>query len=135
MIAAVDPAYRNASDGTPTAAFYVSDAQLKGLREVVDSYGRPLLVQPDQGGAPILYGYPVRVDPLIPALTASTVGGPVFGNLSKAMVMRQVRPGATVMRLTERFADFLAVGFVGYYRFDTRSNDLRAAVTVAASTT
>lgn len=135
MIAAVDPAYRNDSDGAPTAAFYVSDAQLKGLREVVDSYGRPLLVQPDQGGAPILYGYPVKVDPLIPALTASTVGGPIFGNLSVAMVTRTVTGSAAVMRLTERYADYLAVGYIGFARVDMRSNDLRAAVTLRASTT
>jgi HK97 family phage major capsid protein len=135
MIASVDPAYRNDADGKPTAAFYVSDAQLKGLREVVDSYGRPLLVQPDQGGAPILYGYPVKVDPLIPALTASTVGGPVFGNLQTAMVTRTVRNDTAVMRLQERYADYLAIGYLGWARVDMRSNDLRAAVTIRPAAT
>lgn len=135
MIASVDPAYRNDSDGKPTAAFYVSDGQLKGLREVVDSYGRPLLVQPDQGGAPILYGYPVKVDPLVPALAASTVGGPVFGNLSQAMVTRTVKNSTAVMRLTERYADYLAVGYLAFARVDMRSNDLRAAVTVRPAAT
>lgn len=135
MIASVDPAYRNDNNGKPTAAFYVSDAQLKGLREVVDQYGRPLLVQPDQGGAPIIYGYPVKVDPLLPAITASTVGGPVFGNLKQAMVTRTVTSSTTVLRLTERYADYLAVGYIGFARVDMRSNDLRAAVTVKASTT
>ena len=135
MIASVDPAYRNDADGKPTAAFYVSDAQLKGLREVVDSYGRPLLVQPDQGGAPILYGYPVKVDPLVPVLTASTVGGPIFGNLSVAMVTRTVTGSASVMRLTERYADYLAVGYLGFARVDMRSNDMRAAVTVRCAGT
>jgi HK97 family phage major capsid protein len=109
MIASVDPAYRNDQNGKPTAAFYVSDAQLKGLREVVDSVGRPLLVQPDKGGKPVIYGYPVKVDPLVPALAASTVGGPVFGNLSQAMVTRTVTGSMAVMRLTERYADYLAV--------------------------
>jgi len=135
MIASVDPAYRNAPDGSPTAAFYVTDGQLKGLREVVDSYGRPLLVQPDQGGAPILYGYPVKVDNALPALTASTVGGPCFGNMSTAMVTRTVTNSVTVMRLTERFADYLAVGYIGFARVDMRSNDLRAAVTVRPAAT
>jgi HK97 family phage major capsid protein len=135
MIASVDPAYRNDKDGNPTAAFYVSDAQLKGLREVVDSYGRPLLVQPDQGGAPILYGYPVKVDPLVPVLTATTVGGPIFGNLDVAMVTRTVTGSTAVMRLTERYADYLAVGYLGFARVDMRSNDLRAAVTVRPAAT
>jgi len=135
MIASVDPAYRNAPDGSPLASFYVSDAQLKGLREVVDQYGRPLLVQPDQGGAPIVYGYPVKVDNALPALTASTVGGPVFGNMSAAMVTRTVTNSVTVLRLTERYADYLAVGYLGFARVDMRSNDLRAAVTVKAAAT
>jgi hypothetical protein len=52
------------------------------------------------------------VDNNIPNLTASTVGGPVFGSLQHAMVRRIVR-GAEVMRLTERYADFLAEGLLG----------------------
>jgi HK97 family phage major capsid protein len=135
MIAAVDPAYRNDAKGKPTAAFYVSDGQLKGLREVVDQYGRPLLVQPDQGGNPVIYGYPVKVDPLIPALAASTVGGPVFGNLSQAMVTRTVTNATSVMRLDQRYADYLAIGYIGFCRVDMRSNDLRAAVTVRPAAT
>jgi hypothetical protein len=30
------------------------------------------------------------------------------------------------MRLDERYADFLQVGFLGFVRMDSRSNDLRA---------
>jgi HK97 family phage major capsid protein len=135
MIASVDPAYRNDPDGNPTAAFYVSDGQLKGMREIVDQYGRPLLVQPSQGGAPSLYGYPVKVDNGLPALTASTVGGPIFGNMTSAMVTRTVTSSAAVMRLTERYADYLAVGYLGFARVDMRSNDLRSAVTIRAAAT
>ena len=58
----------------------------------------------------------------------------MFGNLGPAMVMRVARD-TTVMRLQERYADFLAVGYLGYYRLDIRSNDLRAAVTVKAAAT
>ena len=131
MIQAVDPAYRALG-----AKFYVSDAQLAGLRTVVDGYGRPLLQDPSkQGGNPSLWGYDVVVDNGIPALTASTTGGPVFGYLESAMVMRTVQDQTTVMRLTERYADYLAVGYIGYYRMDIRSNDLRAAVTVKPAAT
>jgi hypothetical protein len=40
-----------------------------------------------------------------------------------------------MMRLTERYADYLHVGYLGYLRCDMRSNDLRAAVTVKAAAT
>jgi hypothetical protein len=39
------------------------------------------------------------------------------------------------MRLTERYADYLAVGYLGFARVDMRSNDLRAAVTVRPAAT
>jgi HK97 family phage major capsid protein len=131
MIKSVDPAYRAMG-----ATFYVNDAQLMGLRTVTDAYGRPLLQDPSkESGSPTLWGYPVKVDNLIPNLAASTTGGPVFGAMKNAMVMRVVRNGTTVMRLTERYADYLAVGYIGYYRMDIRSNDLRAAVTVRSAAT
>ncbi len=34
------------------------------------------------------------------------------------------------MRLNERYADYMAVDYLLYRRFDMRSNDLRAAITV-----
>jgi len=145
MIQSVDPAYRNAPDGTATAKFYMNDAQLAGMRSVVDQYGRPLLQDPThESGVPTIYGYPVVIDNNIPALAASTAGGPVFGNLKNAMVFRVVRTDARVvantgpanmMRLSERYADYLAVGYLGYLRCDIRSNDLRAAVTVKPAAT
>lgn len=88
---------------------------------------------PNDGGVPTYaVGYLVKVDPNIPSLTASTTGGPVFGNLGPAMVYRVARD-TTVMRLQKRYADYLAIGFIGYYRLDIRSNDLRAACTVKAA--
>jgi hypothetical protein len=41
------------------------------------------------------------------------------------MVYRVARD-TTVMRLQERYADYLAVGYIGYYRLDVRSNYLRS---------
>jgi hypothetical protein len=43
--------------------------------------------------------------------------------MGHAMVMRTVRGHSTIMRLDQRYADFLAVGYLGYYRFDVRSNE------------
>ena len=49
------------------------------------------------------------------------------------MVGRQVN-GATMLRLTERYADYLQVGYLGYIRMDARSNDLRAAAYFSTNT-
>lgn len=137
MIAGVDPAYR-----AQGAKFYMSDAQLLGIRGQTDGNGRPLVnlqdgVTPGVPGS--IWGYEIVVDNDIPAVgvggtattgtpTAAGVGGPIFGYLPAAMVLRTVND-VTLRRLDERYADQLAIGFIGYMRFDSRSNDLRAAVT------
>jgi len=128
MIKAIDPAYRDLG-----AKFYLNDNQLQGMRGIVDGFGRPLYVSL-QGANPDLYGYPVVVDNNISNLTASAASGPIFGHLESAMVLRRVQ-GAGLMRLDERYADFLQVGFIGYQRIDIRSNDLRAAVVAKPSAT
>lgn len=141
MVQGVDPAYY------PNAKWYMNAAQAWGTRSIVDANGRPILnfangftaddVQnPDyNSGSAVaqLFGFPVVIDNNIPNLTASTTGGPIFGDLGPAMVYRKVRSGATLMRLNERYADYLAVGYLAFWRFDIRSNDLRSAITVQAA--
>jgi HK97 family phage major capsid protein len=152
MIAGVDPAYY------PTCKWYMNATQAWNLRSVVDSNGRPLINFANgfdaddvvngnwSSNTPVakLFGFPLIVDQNIPNLTASAAGGPVFGTMNHAMVMRVVRADARVvaktgpanmMRLEERYADYLALGYLGYLRMDIRSNDLRAAVTVKAAAT
>lgn len=127
MIASVDPAYRDLG-----AKWYFNDQHLLGLRAQTDANGRPLINMQDgltQGSPGSLYGYPIKVDNNLPNLAIGTTGGPIFGHLPTAMVKRTVNQSG-LLRLTERYADFLQVGFIGYMRFDIRSNDLRAAVTV-----
>lgn len=127
MINSVDPAY------WPTSAFYFSPAQLNNMASIVDSQGRPLIDFArgfQDGAAGTIQGFPCYAVPEVPALAASTVGGPVFGSMEHAMVMRTVNPGTSILRLQERWADYLAVGFIAYHRFDVRSNDTRAMVTV-----
>lgn len=126
LIESVDPAYRALG-----AKFYFNDSMLQGMRGIVDGYGRPLY-DSLQGDNPSLYGYKVTVDNTIPNLAASATQGPIFGHLPSAMVLRQVA-GAGVMRLDERYADFLQVGYLAWNRFDIKSNDLRAAATVKAA--
>lgn len=127
MIASIDPAYRALG-----AKWYMNDQQCLGLRGQTDTNGRPLLNLQDglsEGAVGTVFGYPVKIDQSIPNLTASTAGGPVFGHLESAMVLRTVNQSG-LMRLVERYAEFLQIGFIGYARWDIRSNDLRAAVTV-----
>jgi hypothetical protein len=155
MMMSVDPAY------WPTCAWYFNAQQLVTLRGLVDNNNRPLFnfangmdgVYGDEGetnrldtgspssSAPVnspvgrMLGFPVFVDNSIPALTASTTGGPIFGSMEHAMVMRTVGNGARVMRLTERYADFLAAALYCFARFDLRSNDLRSAATLKPAAT
>jgi HK97 family phage major capsid protein len=88
----------------------------------------------EDGSIGRILGFPVYTDASIPALTASTASGAVFGDLSRAMVQRTVSD-ASVLRLSERYMDFLAYGFLGFVRTDIRSNDLRAmAISKPAAT-
>jgi len=93
-----------------------------------------------------MLGFPVYLDAAVPPLTASTISGCLFGDLNRAMVLRVVRNDARVdvshpeitastMRLTERYADYLQVGYLGYLRADARSNDMRAITGLMANTT
>jgi HK97 family phage major capsid protein len=131
MVSAVDAAY------WPNASWHLSPAQALNMRGVIDSNGRPLLdfaTGMQDGAVGTILGFPVYTDANIPALTASTVGGPMFGDLSRAMVMRKVRD-ASVLRLSERYADFSAVGVIAYQRVDIRSNDMRAVVVTKPAAT
>jgi HK97 family phage major capsid protein len=131
MVAAVDSAY------WPNAAWHMSPTQALNMAGVVDANGRPLLDFEsgfEDGAMGKLLGFPVFTDANIGALAASTVGGPMFGDLSAAMVQRTVRETG-ILRLAERYADFLAYGFIGYQRIDIRSNDTRAAVVAKPAAT
>lgn len=127
MIHYVDPAYR----ASGRATFVLNDTALTNLRTITDAYGHPLWQPNTQAGADgdRLYGYPYVVDQNTPSVssTASTAGGLYFGDFQTAMVVRQVDMAGS-MRLTERYADFLQVGYLGWVRMDSQPNDLRAVV-------
>ena len=124
MTAKVDPAYRASGRCT----WVMNDNTQWKVRSITDSFGHPLW-QPNVqvGGEDRVYGYPVLIDQNIGDIStvASTDGGMYFGDFETCMVVRQVNQ-AGVMRLDERYADFLQVGFLGFVRMDSRSNDLRA---------
>ncbi|MCW5252219.1 phage major capsid protein [Streptomyces sp. SHP 1-2] len=112
----IDPAYRG------TAKWATSDAGLKVVRKLKDDTGRPLWEPSVQAGAPsLLLGAPVVIDNGVPApaASASSIG---YGDLRAAYVARQIA-GGQMMRLEERYADYLQVGFLGFLRFDGTTDD------------
>lgn len=111
----VDPAYR------PKAKYMFNDSTLKVLRKLKDSSNRPLW-QPGisagfGGGFPAtILDQPYVINNDMPSMAASAY--PILcGDLTKYKV-RRVAGGTTVLRLVERYADFLQVGFIAFLRAD-----------------
>jgi HK97 family phage major capsid protein len=124
MTAKIDPAYRASGRCT----WVMNDNTQWKIRSITDAQGHPLWNPNVQvGGDDRIYGYPVLIDQNIGDIStsANADGGMYFGDFQTCMVVRQVNQ-AGVMRLDERYADFLQVGFLGFVRMDSRSNDLRA---------
>lgn len=127
----VDPAYRNGGN----CRWLMNDLGLAAVRKILDGQNRPLW-QPDYlagGDRDTILGYPVEVDQNMPAPAASAVSA-VFGDFHAGYVVRRVL-GLQLLRLTERYADYLQVGFIGFMRLDGRVNDARALATVTNSAT
>lgn len=131
----VDPAYRF----NGTCRWMFSDAFLKLLKKLIDGNNRPLwqpgLTSSFREGAGIQNGvidaggglmpqilehpYIVNQDMAVPAANAYSA---LFGDLSTFKV-REVAGGTTVMRLTERYADYLQVGYTAFQRLDSNLID------------
>ncbi|MGW4388208.1 phage major capsid protein [Streptomyces sp. NPDC004685] len=128
LIHSVDPAYRDSSQ------WVTSDGALKMIRRLKDGQGRPLWEPSVQVGVPSsLLGYGVTIDngAPAPAANAKSIG---FGNINAAYVVRQVA-GGQMMRLEERYADYLQVGFFGFLRLDAKPDDASAFRVYAHSAT
>jgi len=122
----VDPAYRSggplktdfADDAgqTPNTLWMFNDSTLKALKKIKDSQNRPLwqpgfaMREPDTIFG---YGYVINQDMATMAANAKSV---LFGDFSNYFI-REVT-GVTILRLTERYADFLQVGFLAFQRAD-----------------
>ena len=108
----LDPAYRNG------AQFMMNDAMLKTIKKLKDTTGLPLWNAGLAGNAPnTIMGYPYTInqDVAVPAASAKSL---LFGNFNNYM-MREVQ-GITVIRLTERYADYLQQGFMAWGRWGGR---------------
>ncbi|MFD7093391.1 phage major capsid protein [Streptomyces xanthophaeus] len=112
----VDLAYRG------NARYLMSDSMLKTIRKLKDGQNRPLWVPtPVTGMSPTINGWEYTIDNKmpVPAASAKTI---IFGDIKAGYVVRQVQ-GVQMLRLAERYADYLQVGFIGFARFDGMVDD------------
>ncbi|WP_419900781.1 phage major capsid protein [Roseomonas sp. USHLN139] len=108
----VDPAYRIG------ARYMFHDSVLKTLKKLKDGQGRPLWSPGVAVGAPDTingYGYSINQDMPVMAPGAKSIA---FGNF-KNYVVRDVL-NLQMVRLGERYADSMQVGFLGFLRTDGR---------------
>jgi HK97 family phage major capsid protein len=108
----VDPAHR-ASKG---CRFMLNDASLKVIKKIKDSQGRPLWQAGLAGGTPDMIldkPYTINQDVATMAANAKSI---LFGDFSKYKIRRVM--DTTVLRLTERYAEFGQVGFIAFSRAD-----------------
>ncbi|WP_420239254.1 phage major capsid protein [Telmatobacter bradus] len=136
LVHLVDPAYRN----SPSCKFMFADSSLKVLRKLVDGNNRPLWQPGINAGfgnnsPETILDKPYVINQAMPTMAASAYPL-LFGDLSKFNVRivaagggdvtdnaGKVASGVTMMRLVERYADYLQVGFTGFLRYDSNLID------------
>ena len=115
----VDPAYRG------SAQYAMNDLTLAAIRKLRDTQDRPLWVPSVAGGVPsTINGRPYTIDNKLPA-PAANAKSILFGDFKTGYIARRVS-GAQVLRLGERYADYLQVGFFGFARWDGVIQDAAA---------
>ena len=111
----VDPTYRR------NARYMFHDKTLASLKKVLDKFGRPLWAPSIREGDPDrINGYPYVINQAMPQIAASNTTV-AFGAMDKFLV-RRVKD-LSILRLTERYADFGQVAFVSFARIDSNLLD------------
>lgn len=121
LLHSVDPAYRQSG----RCRWMMGDVALSVIRTLADAQNRPLWQPSLQDGTPdSLLGYPVEINPdmAAPAANAKTVA---FGDFQAGYMIRDVK-AVQMVRLDERYADNLQVGFFGFARADGIVRDANA---------
>lgn len=77
-----------------------------------------------------LYNIPVVVTSQTLPATASTVSGPVLGDLSAAMTLRVANDSIVLLRSHEKYAEFLDMYYRASLRAEVGTRDARAVVGV-----
>lgn len=120
---AVDPSYRY----NPSTRWMFSDSMLKLAKLLVDGNNRPLwqpgLTASFENGAAVNLlaskpkildaAYIINQDMAAPAANAYSL---LYGDVSNYLLRKVGQP--TVMRLVERYADYLQVGYTAFFRVD-----------------
>lgn len=109
----VDRAYRY----SPRARWMMSDTAFASIRKLKDSQNQYLWVPGLRAGEDdVLLGKPVEIntDMAVPAAAVKSV---LYGDFYAGYVVRLVR-GFQLVRLGERYADYLQDGFFGFSRAD-----------------
>lgn len=125
----IDPAYRG-----PNCRYCMNDASLKVIRKLKDTTGRPLWVPVPAPGFPsTVNGWPYFIDQGMPVMAANAKSI-LFGDFNLGFIVRQVLD-VQMVRLTERYMDFLQVGFFGFQRLDAAPDDPAAVKAYVNSAT
>jgi HK97 family phage major capsid protein len=115
----VDSAYR------PNGRYLMHDSMLKVIRKLKDSQLRPLWVPiPAPGFPSTINGFEYTLDNSMP-IPAASAKSIAFGDFKAGYVIRQVQAVQT-LRLVERYAEYLQVGFLGFSRMDGGIQDSAA---------
>lgn len=134
LIHSVDPAYRYGQPGLPRQSFVgagvpvprpyfmMHDSTLKALQKLKDTAGHPLWAPPGayypgmSGPAPeTILGYPYVVNNDVPVMAANAKSI-LFGDFSNYFIRDAL--DVRLLRLDERYADTLEVGFIAFQRTD-----------------
>ncbi|MFJ1808540.1 MULTISPECIES: phage major capsid protein [unclassified Streptomyces] len=121
LIHSVDPAYRSSG----RARFMLNDATLAAARKLKDGQSRPLWEPSVQVGVPdglLGYTYTVNQDMPVMAANARSI---LFGDFFAGYLIRDVQD-VQLLRLAERYADYLQVGFLAFARTDGTPQDTGA---------
>lgn len=119
----IDPAYRG------RAQYVLADSAVREIRKLKDSQNRPLWVPAMAGGVPsTINGQPYTVDNSFAAVGLGSKSV-VYGDIKAAYTVRRIA-GAQTLRLAERYADYLQIGFLGFQRLDGKVTDTSAASTL-----
>ncbi|TQL21964.1 phage major capsid protein [Streptomyces sp. SLBN-134] len=121
LIHSVDAAYRNSG----RSRFMLNDATLSAARKLKDGQNRPLWEPSIQVGVPdglLGYSYTVNQDMPVMAANAKSI---LFGDFAAGYLIRDVQD-VQVLRLSERYADYLQVGFLAFARTDGTPQDTAA---------
>ncbi len=130
LVHSVDPAYRAGGN----CRFVMNDLSMAVIRKLKDNYGHPLWQPSITDKSPdLLLGYPLTIDQAMPVMAANAKSV-LFGDFEAGMVVRQCLD-IQMMRLTERYADYLQVGFFGFSRLDAHPDDPNAVKAFANSAT